>query len=445
MGRAVVLFSRDLRVRDNPALAAACARFEQRDPALRARPPPARQPNRNAFLLQALADLRASLGGALAVRRGDPVAETLRLAPARVFATEEVSAYGRRRAARARGAAPARARRRPWCRPPGRLHPAGADHYRVFTPFWRAWAAPPDAALTAAPRRSRCLPRVAAGRLPARAQLAAAASGRLPRGGETAGRERMSGSSPAASPPTARSATRSRATAARVFPPTSTSAASRRASSRARVRERDGGEPFLRQLCWRDFYLQLLAARPALGRADYRPRAQRWREDRRRSPPGARAATGYPVSTLRCGSWRRRARCRAGRACSQPPSSSSDLGLDWRLGAAPLRPPARRRRSREQRRQLAVGRGHRHRHPPEPGLQSRQPGDAVRPRGGVRPPRPRAARAPAGVIHRPWTLGPAALARLGYPPPIVDHAEASAAFAAERANVRASGMISADA
>jgi hypothetical protein len=31
--------------------------------------------NRTAFLLQSLADLRAGLGGALAVRRGDPVRE----------------------------------------------------------------------------------------------------------------------------------------------------------------------------------------------------------------------------------------------------------------------------------------------------------------------------------------------------------------------------------
>ena len=79
MKTAVVLFTRDLRVHDHPALAAAVAAAERVVPlfvfdhAVLAR---FGAPNRVAFLLEALADLDASLrarGGALFVREGDVV------------------------------------------------------------------------------------------------------------------------------------------------------------------------------------------------------------------------------------------------------------------------------------------------------------------------------------------------------------------------------------
>ena len=91
MRTAVVLFTRDLRVHDHPALAAACANAAQvvplyvLDPSLTDI-----SPNRLRFLLQSLADLRAALrarGGDLIIRTGDPVAETIKLA-------REVSAEG---------------------------------------------------------------------------------------------------------------------------------------------------------------------------------------------------------------------------------------------------------------------------------------------------------------------------------------------------------------
>ena len=39
-------------------------------------------------------------------------------------------------------------------------------------------------------------------------------------------------------------------------------------------------EPFVRQLCWRDFHHQVLAAFPSLPRRDYRPRGDRWSRSR---------------------------------------------------------------------------------------------------------------------------------------------------------------------
>ncbi|MGH3215465.1 MAG: deoxyribodipyrimidine photo-lyase, partial [Trebonia sp.] len=104
MDTAIVLFTRDLRLHDNPALASACARARQVvslfvvDPALTV------PPNRARFLADSLAMLREELrerGGDLVIRKGDPVAETIRLAARTaaqtVFVTGDVSRYAARR------------------------------------------------------------------------------------------------------------------------------------------------------------------------------------------------------------------------------------------------------------------------------------------------------------------------------------------------------------
>src|SRR5581483_4823291 len=105
--RAIVLFTRDLRVHDQAALRAAadaCTEIVPLfvfDEALR------RSPARDALLREALADLRARLrvcGGDLVVRTGDPVEETLRLAHETdakiVYLGVDASAYAQRRRAR---------------------------------------------------------------------------------------------------------------------------------------------------------------------------------------------------------------------------------------------------------------------------------------------------------------------------------------------------------
>ncbi|GAA4290199.1 hypothetical protein GCM10023178_62850 [Actinomadura luteofluorescens] len=86
MDTSLMLFTRDLRVRDNPALAAACEAgrivpvFVFDDAILDG---PFAAPNRVRFLLDSLDELRKSLkdrGGDLVVRRGDPAGEVVRLA-----------------------------------------------------------------------------------------------------------------------------------------------------------------------------------------------------------------------------------------------------------------------------------------------------------------------------------------------------------------------------
>ena len=134
----------------------------------------------------------------------------------------------------------------------------------------------------------------------------------------------------------------------------------------ARGRERAlasrGAEPFVRQLAWRDFYAQLLAARPETRARDLRPAATAGATTATRSRRGRRARPGYPIvdagmrQLAREGFMHNRARLIAASFLTK------DLHIDWRAGARALLRPARRRRRRQQRRQLAVGRRHGRRH-----------------------------------------------------------------------------------
>ncbi|WP_162795237.1 deoxyribodipyrimidine photo-lyase, partial [Nonomuraea lactucae] len=103
MNTVIVLFNRDLRVHDHPALATACATARRVVP-LFVLDPAVPAGRRGPFLLDCLRDLRESLrsrGGDLLVRRGDVVAETMRLArevsAEAVYAGADVSALARAR------------------------------------------------------------------------------------------------------------------------------------------------------------------------------------------------------------------------------------------------------------------------------------------------------------------------------------------------------------
>ena len=101
-----------------------------------------------------------------------------------------------------------------------------------------------------------------------------------------------------------------------------------------RASGREGAEPFVRQLCWRDFYAQLLAARPEISHADFRPRGHRWRDDAGALAAWKEGRTGYPIidagmrQLAREGFMHNRARLLTGSFLTK------DLYLDWRLGAA---------------------------------------------------------------------------------------------------------------
>src|SRR5688572_29392410 len=204
MRTAIVLFNRDLRVHDHPALAEAARVADHVVPLFVLDEHILRsgfaRPNRLKFMLESLGDLDdslAKLGARLVVRRGDVVHETVRVARETaadgVFASADVSAYAKRREARL-GDERIALHPLPGVTvvPPGDLLPADGDHFRVFTPYWRRWREEPRRPVERAPRRIAPWPGIEPGRVPSLGELTREApSPDLPLGGETAGRARL--------------------------------------------------------------------------------------------------------------------------------------------------------------------------------------------------------------------------------------------------------------
>jgi deoxyribodipyrimidine photo-lyase len=347
---AVVLFTRDLRVHDQRALSAAADRggtvvplFVLDDSLWRT----GAGANRRLFLRDALADLRDSLrrlGGDLVVRRGDAVDETLRMARATgaetILVGDDVSGYAQTRRRRLVGV----------CRrerlelvvedtigavPIGDLAPAQSDHYRRFTPYWRRWRDAPSPAVLDAPARIELPKGVPVGRLPPRAELFAdRSSPDLPSGGEAAGRRRLVRwlrdgihEYDARRDVLAIEGT-SRLSPYFHFGCVSAREAVERARSHGRV-----ADEFVRQLCWRDFFLQLLGANPETVREDLRSREPDWRDDDEGFARWSAGRTGVPIvdaamRQLRQEGWmHNRGRLVAGSLLTKM------LGVDWRRGA----------------------------------------------------------------------------------------------------------------
>ena len=317
MDTAIVVFTRDLRLHDNPTLHQASARARQVVPVFVVDPAIAAPPNRARFLAESLADLRASLrerGGDLVIRDGDPAAEVIKLAgetkASAVYLADDVSHYA---TARRRALERECARHRldlvltPGLTvvPPGDLKPASGGHYRVFTPYWRAWRAAtwrrgcpvPQVIQIPAMERVGRIPGAAApprpgqgrrdGWPPAVPRLAEAPAGRLRREPRRPGRRR---DLQAQRLPAVRLRVAARSGDRRTGPP------GRRAVLPAARLARlllpgDRRVPRHRQ--------EELPARGGLARTRIRPRWTR----------GARARPGYRSWTPACASWPPRASC----------------------------------------------------------------------------------------------------------------------------------------
>ena len=350
MRTAIVLFTRDLRVHDNPALSTAAHEAKRIvplfvfDDAILGTSFPG--PNRVAFLLDALRDLDVILtsrGARLVVRSGDVVAETLALArevgAEAVFVAEDASAYAQRRQRRfeqaCRGDRIAlRATPGVTVAPLQTIRTGSGEHYSVFTPFYRAWSSAFRRPVEFAPRRLSIPTGVSRGRLPALTRIVAGSpSPELPPGGETAGRRKLAAwlhSGVAAYEPgrddLAADAT-SRLSPYLHFGCISPLEVAHRAGEVA------GAAPFVRQLAWRDFFHQLLAARPETAHEDMRPRRGQWSGDGEALEAWKNGETGYPIvdagmrQLLREGYMHNRARLITASFLVH------DLRIDWRTGA----------------------------------------------------------------------------------------------------------------
>jgi deoxyribodipyrimidine photo-lyase len=148
----VVLFTRDLRVHDHPALAAACDDADRvvplfvLDDAIVERR--VASPNKTAFLLDAVSDLTSTmrdLGGALITRRGDVAAEVAEVVAAvdadAVHLSDDVTSYARQRLDRLRDTLDIDVVTFPGVTvvPPDELQSSSGGHYERFTPYWRRW------------------------------------------------------------------------------------------------------------------------------------------------------------------------------------------------------------------------------------------------------------------------------------------------------------------
>lgn len=348
----VVLFTRDLRVHDHPALAAAAADAELVVPLFvldsTILSSAHVSPNRVCFLVDSLRDLRRSLrsrGATLVIRAGDPVEEAIRVADATaasaVYVSADVTAYATRRERRLAAACQFTGRQLvcfPGVTviPPADLRTHAGGHYRVFTPYWRAWRSRPWRSMAAAPLPLRLPPSLhRVGTIPAATQLVAGPrSARLRRGGEGEGRARMEN--------WLRSGIERYEQTHDDLAGTGTShlgadlhfgcispleLAVRSAASEA-------GEAFLRQLCWRDFHHQVTQAFPAISSRDYRPRDHRWRHRPDLLELWKLGRTGVPIvdaamRQLRAEGWMpNRARLITATFLVKT------LGIDWREGAS---------------------------------------------------------------------------------------------------------------
>jgi deoxyribodipyrimidine photo-lyase len=351
---AVVLFTSDLRLHDHPPLRAALAAADEvvplfvRDPAVRAAGFDV--PNRAAFLADCLADLDASLrrrGGRLVVRSG-PVAREVRAVAAECGATEVhlaagITGFAHRREERLReelGADGVALRVHDTVLTavaPGAVTPAGSGHFAVFTPYLRRWSQQSLREPLPAPRTVR-VPDAARGEEPPSRADAGDVSADLPPGGETAGRERFAAWARA---DLDRYEDRHDDLAgdgtSRLSPYLHFGALSPvELVHRARREGGPGAEAFVRQLCWRDFHHQVLAARPDASVRDYRTRQDRWRgEDEAADDIAAwkEGRTGYPMvdagmRQLRHEGWmHNRARLLTASFLTKT------LYVDWRIGA----------------------------------------------------------------------------------------------------------------
>ncbi|WP_345981714.1 deoxyribodipyrimidine photo-lyase [Streptomyces sp. DSS69] len=314
MNVAVVLFTSDLRLHDNPVLRSALRDADRvvplfvRDDAVHRTGFDA--PNRLAFLADCLADLDDGLrrrGGRLVVRTGSVAEEVRRLVEetgaGAVHLAAGVSGYAARREEQLRTAladtgcdlrihdavVTALA--------PGRVVPTGKDHFAVFTPYFRRWEAAGVRGTLTAPRTVQ-LPdgELSSDPLPIRDDVKDVSPG-LAEGGEQAGRklvtswlngdladyadghDDLAGDATSRLSPHLHFGTVSAAELA----------------TRAQEKGGPGGEAFVRQLAWRDFHHQVLAARHDASWSDYRPRHDSWRSDEDEITAWKTGQTGYPV------------------------------------------------------------------------------------------------------------------------------------------------------
>ncbi len=323
---------------------------------------------------------------------------------------------------------------------PGAVTPQGGGEFKVFTPYFRRWGAASWRRVLAAPTRI-----VNAGDGGSRATVAEVtppivglpARG-LARGGETAGLARLKAwTADHLHEYGERHDDLAGAATSQISPYLHFGCLSPLEVA-VQLRDRDGGGPFVRQLCWRDFYHQVLAARPDASTADYRPRGDRWIDDADAFTAWTQGLTGYPAvdagmrQLLQEGFMHNRARMVVASFLTK------DLYLDWRAGAAYFMEHLVDAdvANNQLNWQWTAGTGsdsnpHRIFNPTTQGYRFDPSGDYVRRYV------PELAALPGKTVHEPDAVARQAC---GYPERFVDHHEAIAAYRARKVGLSSSDV-----
>ncbi|MFE3325678.1 cryptochrome/photolyase family protein [Streptomyces sp. NPDC059176] len=459
MNVAVVLYTSDLRLHDHPPLRAALSACEQVVPLFvrddgtsDAASSMFTAPNRKAFLADCLTDLDRGLrdrGGRLVIRSGDVVDEVNALVHEtdadEVHMAAGVSGYARRREERLRAALERDGRRLyvhdavVTALPPGAVVPSGSDHFAVFTPYFRRWAAQEIRGSLGAPRAVPVPDGVRSEQVPSRTEVTGTSPG-LAAGGEREARRRFTawlrggvGAYEDGHDDLAGDGT-SRLSPHLHFGTLSPAELVHRARSVGGA----GAEAFVRQVCWRDFHHQVLAARPGAAAHDYRDRHDRWRsgsaaEDETEAWREGR--TGYPVvdaamRQLRHEGWmHNRGRLLAASFLAKT------LYVDWRVGARHFLELLVDGdiANNQLNWQWVAGTGTDTR--PNRVLNPVRQGLRYDPDGAyVRRWVPELEGIAGAAVHTPWKLAGTERARYDYPEPLVDLADALGRFTRARAS-----------
>jgi len=312
---AVALFTRDLRVHDNVVLSGALADartvvplFVLDDAILSSG---FNRPNRAHFLAESLSGLDVMLrerGGRLVLRRGDVAEECARVAAEAgatvVHMAADVSGYARSRQRRLADRLRVDAVDLElhddalFVVAPGAITPNNGDHMAVFTPYFRRWAQHSRRRVLPAPAGVPLPPEVGGTELPTGEQICPGDTSpdRLA-GGEQEARARMSdwltdGISTYDEQHDALGEDRT----SRLSPYLHFGCLSAlELVERAQQVPGAGPRDYVRQVAWRDFHGQVLAARPDSTRLDYRPRGDQWAADPAEVAAWKAGRTGYPI------------------------------------------------------------------------------------------------------------------------------------------------------
>ena len=302
----LLVFTRDLRLDDNPALCAAAADGPMhclfvKDEAILNNPTTSQR--RLSFLDQCLEDVSCSLtdrGSELEVAYGnwlEQVQQRVReLKVTSVHISDDYSLYAQTRLQRLEN----------WCKdagvtfcrhpgvtvvPPGDIQPAGGGEYKVFTPYWRAWLKSPK-------RSVACLPRSLKNSIlessPAKSNpYTELSSGII--GGETHGWLRLTTwiQNGIASYEQNRNTPSEEGTS--ILSPYLRFGCISPLRLVELCAHLPDAEPFVRQVVWRDFYAQILASRPECSQSDYRNRGDIWEYDDHSFNSWVGGLTGFPL------------------------------------------------------------------------------------------------------------------------------------------------------